>query len=76
MDKIITLTLALLISVVGMSSAGCTTTPPSNIAIGGNDSCPPSTLTLNIITETDKAVVGAGDINDDDSGLAQPTLGL
>ena len=56
--------------------SGCTTVPPANINIGGKDSCPPSKLTINIINDTDKAVVGEGDINDDDSGLANPTLGL
>ena len=56
--------------------SGCTTVPPANINIGGKDSCPPSRLTINIINDTDKAVVGTGDINDDDSGLANPTLGL
>ena len=76
MDKIIILTLALLISVVGMSSAGCTTTPPPNITIGGSEWCPPASVTINVVNGTDKAIVGEGDINDDDAGLTEPTLGL
>ena len=54
---------------------GCSTQPMPNIYIGGADSCAPSELTLTIINGNDKAAIG-GDINDDDSGLANPTLGL
>ena len=56
---------------------GCTSQPMPNITIGGGDNCPPSELTLNIFTDIDKATLGnESNINDDDSGLANPTLGL
>ena len=70
MDKIMILAAVLLL-------AGCSTSPVPNIVIGGAESCPPATLTLNIINDTDKATVGdASNINDDDAGLSNPTLGL
>ena len=57
--------------------SGCTTTPPPNINIGGMENCPPSSLTINYFTDIDKATLGDGAaINDDDSGLQEPSMRL
>ena len=57
--------------------SGCTTTPPPNINIGGAENCPPSSLTINYFTDIDKATLGDGAaINDDDSGLQEPSMRL
>jgi hypothetical protein len=57
--------------------AGCTTTPPANITIGGTEGCPDGDITLNIFTDIDKVTLGdESAINDDDAGLSNPTLGL
>ena len=75
MDKIITLTLALFIGIAGMSSAGCSTQPMPNINIGGGEGCPPGDVTINLIVDTDKAIVGdEGKLNDSDT--ITPDVGL
>jgi hypothetical protein len=62
---------------LALLTSGCTTTPPPNINIGGAEACPPSSLTINYFTDIDKATLGDGaNINDDDSGLKDPSLGL
>lgn len=72
--------MVILVIVLGTMS-GCTTSPVPNITIGGgktstDGTCTPQTVTINIVNETDKAIIGEGDVNDEDSGLKEPTLGL
>lgn len=70
MDKIIVISLLVFL-------VGCTSQPMPNITIGGAEGCPDGDVTLNIFTDIDKVTLGnESAINDDDSGLAQPTLGL
>ena len=69
----------ILLLISALLLVGCNTQPMPNITIGGSqasEGCIPGDVTINLILNNDKAVVGKGDINDDDSGLANPTLGL
>ena len=88
MDKI---TRVLIIAGMVSIAAGCSTTPPpTNINIGGGqiDGCTPSSVTLNIMTDSaisneglanagkaDKQLTG-GELSDQDSVFTEPTLGL
>ena len=87
--KLIGIWVAVFILVAFFILSGCSTTPPANIVIGGNENCPPSKIVMNILTDSaisneglansgkaDKQLTGdAATLHDDDGGQA-PSLGL